>query len=58
MAVNFSDEFKEHISKEHLEDVRDRIITMMTTRSVVQISPESAEFLMKTYDDKLAELYF
>lgn len=58
MGIEFSDKFKEFLDKEHLEDIRDRIIVEMSSRSPVRLSPESAEFLLQTYTDKLGELYW
>jgi len=58
MAVTYSEEFKALLAKEHLEDLRDRILVEMSTRSVVFLSPESAEYLLQAYTDKLAELYY
>lgn len=56
MAVTFSEEFKALLLKEHIEDLRDRILVEMRNRPM--LSNESCEFLLQTYTDKLAELYY
>ncbi|WP_395759511.1 hypothetical protein OIE82_27300 [Streptomyces althioticus] len=56
MLANFSDEYKEEIKAEPLEEVRRRVIVEMTRAPV--LTKESCEFLLQTYTDKLAELYW
>ncbi|MFJ3084407.1 hypothetical protein ACIPJG_32275 [Streptomyces halstedii] len=57
MAIDYSEHTKGLIQKEHLEDLRLRIINEMTSK-ILTLTPDSAEFLLQTYTDKLAELYY
>lgn len=54
--VDFSEEFKEEIKAESLEDIRERVLLEM--RCYPALTDASCEFLLQTYTDKIAELYY
>lgn len=55
-AIELTDEVRKSIEEMTLEDLRKSILVEVTSKSMV--SKETAEFLLETYDTRLAELYW
>ncbi|MEU0158987.1 hypothetical protein ABZ154_09125 [Streptomyces sp. NPDC006261] len=56
MGITQLDVLKPGIDKMDLKDLRTSILVEMKNKPV--FSPEVSEYLLQTYTDKLAELYF
>lgn len=56
MSLELTEEVRKDIEKMSLEDLSRSILVEMCSRSLV--SKETAEFLLETYRNRLAELYW